>query len=67
MFLSFIVGATIPTIPLLMPDQNLALLVSWLASIVTLLGTFKGILTRRPLVGSGLEFAAVALGSAGAG
>ena len=69
MFFSFIVGATIPTIPFLIRDQNVALLVSWIASIVTLLvvGIFKGILTRRSLMGSGLEFAAVALGSAGVG
>jgi VIT1/CCC1 family predicted Fe2+/Mn2+ transporter len=45
---------------------HLSLLLSWAASIATLLavGVWKGVLTRRPLVRSGLEFAGVALGAA---
>ncbi len=48
------------------PLGHLSLLLSWAASIATLLavGVWKGVLTRRPLVRSGLEFAGVALGAA---
>lgn len=44
----------------------LALPLSWALSVAVLLGVgiLKGILTGRPLLRSGLEFAAVALGSA---
>lgn len=66
MFLSFLVGAAVPVLPYLLPLGHLSLLLSWAASIATLLavGVWKGVLTRRPLVRSGLEFAGVALGAA---
>ena len=65
MFLSFLIGACIPMLPFLAAVPR-ALPVSWALSIATLVavGVFKGVLTSRPLVRSGLEFAAVALGSA---
>lgn len=66
MFVSFCIGAAIPLGPFLLLAGNTALLSSWTLSVLTLLavGVFKGQLTRKPLVRSGLEFAAVALGSA---
>ncbi len=66
MFLSFVIGAAIPLFPFLMSAGNFALLFSWALSVVALLavGVFKGKLTAKPMVRSGLEFAAVALGSA---
>lgn len=66
MFLSFVIGATIPLLPYLLDAGTTALPVSWVLSVVTLLsvGVFKGKLTGKPLLRSGLEFAAVALGSA---
>lgn len=66
MFLSFVIGATIPLLPYLLDAGTTALPVSWALSVVTLLsvGVFKGKLTGKPLLRSGLEFAAVALGSA---
>jgi VIT1/CCC1 family predicted Fe2+/Mn2+ transporter len=66
MFLSFVIGAAIPLGPLVLAPGRLALPLSWAVSIGVLLavGIFKGALTGRPLVRSGLEFAAVALGSA---
>jgi predicted membrane protein (TIGR00267 family) len=66
MFLSFIVGAAIPTLPFLFLLGSVALLLSWGLSIAALLavGIFKGAITNKPLLRSGLEFAAVALGSA---
>ena len=66
MFLAFVVGATIPLAPLVLVDSRLALPLSWALSVVVLLGVgiLKGILTARPLLRSGLEFASVALGSA---
>lgn len=66
MYLSFMVGAMIPLLPFVMRTGNQALFLSWAASVATLLsaGVFKGTLTDRPLLRSGLEFAGVALGSA---
>jgi vacuolar iron transporter family protein len=66
MFLSFAIGAAIPLAPLVLVTGRLALPLSWALSIGVLLGVgvLKGILTGRPLLRSGLEFAAVALGSA---
>jgi VIT1/CCC1 family predicted Fe2+/Mn2+ transporter len=66
MFLSFVIGAAIPLLPYLLGAGVPALPVSWALSVVTLLGVgvFKGKLTGKPLLRSGLEFAAVALGSA---
>ena len=69
MMLSFFLGALVPLLPHLLNLGSHALPVSWAASILTLLGVgvFKGVLTRKSLVGSGLEFAGVALGSAAVG
>jgi len=69
MFVSFLVGAALPTVPFVVAAPRVALPISWTLSIATLLlvGVFKGILTRRPRIRSGLEFASVALGSAAAG
>ncbi|MBI2898757.1 MAG: VIT1/CCC1 transporter family protein [Planctomycetes bacterium] len=69
MFLSFILGAAVPLLPWLLSLGRLALPLSWAGSIAALLavGVFKGVLTGKPVVRSGLEFAGVALGSAGAG
>lgn len=66
MYFSFMLGAAIPLLPFFIATGNVALFISWAASIATLLavGVFKGILTGQPLFRSGLEFAAVALGSA---
>jgi VIT1/CCC1 family predicted Fe2+/Mn2+ transporter len=66
MFASFMIGAVIPLAPFLLGLGASALLVSWTLSVLALLavGVFKGRLTGRPLFRSGLEFAAVALGSA---
>jgi len=66
MFLSFAIGAAIPLAPLMLVTGRLALPLSWVLSIGVLLvvGVLKGVLTGRPLLRSGLEFAAVALGSA---
>jgi VIT1/CCC1 family predicted Fe2+/Mn2+ transporter len=66
MFLSFVVGAAVPLLPYLLAVGTTALAASWTLSVAALLGVgvFKGILTRRPLLRSGVEFAGVALGSA---
>jgi VIT1/CCC1 family predicted Fe2+/Mn2+ transporter len=66
MFLSFVIGAAIPLAPLMLVTGRLALPLSWTLSVGVLLGVgiLKGVLTGRPLLRSGLEFAAVALGSA---
>jgi VIT1/CCC1 family predicted Fe2+/Mn2+ transporter len=66
MFLSFVVGAAIPLAPLVLVAGRLALPLSWALSIAVLLGVgiLKGVLTGRPLLRSGVEFASVALGSA---
>jgi vacuolar iron transporter family protein len=69
MFLSFVTGAAIPLTPLVLLGGRFALPYSWALSVAVLLGVgiLKGILTGRPRLRSGLEFAAVALGSALAG
>lgn len=69
MFTSFVAGAVIPLLPYLLTAGPRALPVSWVLSVLTLLGVgvFKGVLTDKPLVRSGLEFAAVALGAAAVG
>lgn len=69
MFASFLIGALVPVLPFLLPVGAHALPVSWVLSVATLLGVgvFKGIITDAPLLRSGLEFSAVALGSALAG
>lgn len=66
MFLSFVIGAAIPLTPLMLLGGRSALPFAWALSIAVLLavGILKGILTGRPRLRSGLEFAAVALGSA---
>jgi VIT1/CCC1 family predicted Fe2+/Mn2+ transporter len=66
MFLAFVIGAAIPLAPLVLVGGRSALPLSWALSVVVLLGVgiLKGILTGRPLLRSGLEFATVALGSA---
>lgn len=66
MFLSFAVGSAVPLLPYLFGAGGWALPVSWVLSVTALLGVgiFKGLLTRQPLVRSGLEFAGVALGAA---
>lgn len=65
MFLSFVVGACVPALPYVLLGRN-ALFASWGLSIATLLavGVWKGAITRRPYLRSGLEFAGVALGAA---
>ena len=69
MLLSFLIGAAIPIGPFLVLQAGAALYACWGLSILVLLGVgvFKGILTGRPLLISGLEFAGIALGSAVAG
>jgi len=66
MLLSFMIGAAIPLAPFLLSWGRLALPLSWVLSVSVLLavGLFKGMLTGRPILRSGLEFAGVALGSA---
>jgi VIT1/CCC1 family predicted Fe2+/Mn2+ transporter len=66
MFLSFAIGSVLPLVPHLLASGRTALLVSWAVSILTLagVGVFKGRLTSKPLLSSGLLFAGVALGSA---
>jgi len=66
MFLSFVMGALVPMLPYLLALERSALLASWGLSVATLLavGVWKGAITRRPYVRSGIEFASVALGAA---
>ena len=66
MYTSFMIGAVIPLAPFLAGVGAAALAVSWILSVLALLavGVFKGRITGKPLLRSGLEFAAVALGSA---
>lgn len=66
MFLSFAIGAAVPLLPFLLPLGALALPTSWGVSVATLLGVgvFTGVLTGRPALRAGVEFAAVALGAA---
>lgn len=69
MFASFLMGAAIPIFPYLLPLDRIAMPVSWTASVGALLavGVGKGVITGRPRMRSGLEFAGVALFSAAAG
>ena len=69
MFVSFMIGAAIPLLQFLLPLDRLALPTSWLLSVATLLGVgvFKGRLTGKPMLRSGLEFASIAVGSAAVG
>jgi VIT1/CCC1 family predicted Fe2+/Mn2+ transporter len=69
MFASFVVGSAVPLLPYLLGLDRWALPVSWVASVLALLavGVFKGALTRKPRVRSGVEFALVALGAAALG
>ena len=66
MFLSFMIGSLLPVGPYVLATGHAALLTSWALSVGTLLGVgvFKAVLTDKPRLRSGLEFAAVALGSA---
>lgn len=68
MFVSFVVGSAVPLLPYLL-GLGAALPLSWGASILALLavGVFKGALTRKPRLRSGVEFALVALGAAAVG
>lgn len=69
MFASFVVGSAVPLLPYLVGLERWALLASWVVSVATLLGVgvFKGALTRKPRLRSGLEFSLVALGAAAVG
>lgn len=66
MFVSFLVGAAIPLAPYVLVRGGGAVLISWASSVAALLavGVLKGRLTGKPILRSGLQFAAVALGSA---
>lgn len=69
MFISFVVGSAVPLLPYLLGLEAAALPTSWAASVLALLavGVFKGALTRKPRLRSGVEFALVALGAAAVG
>jgi VIT1/CCC1 family predicted Fe2+/Mn2+ transporter len=69
MFVSFVVGSAVPLLPYLLGLEGAALPTSWAASVLALLavGVFKGALTRKPRLRSGVEFALVALGAAAVG
>jgi vacuolar iron transporter family protein len=69
MFVSFVIGCVLPLVPYVLGPPASALLLSWAISVATLMsvGMLKGALTGKPLVRSGLSFAAVALGAALAG
>src|SRR5262249_40209270 len=66
MYLSFVLGCVVPLVPYALASPSSALLISWLLSVAALLGVgvFKGAVTGKPLLVSGLEFAAVALSAA---
>ena len=66
---SFIVGSVIPLVPYLLAPGAVALPTSVAVSTVTLfgVGVFKGYLAKKSPWLSGLEFFAIALGSAGLG
>jgi VIT1/CCC1 family predicted Fe2+/Mn2+ transporter len=66
MFVSFLIGAATPLFPFIVLPVGVALPACWVLSVLALLGVgvFKGVMTGRPLVVSGLEFATIALGSA---
>jgi len=69
MFASFVVGSAVPLLPYMLGLDRWALPVSWAVSVMALLavGVFKGFLTRKPRLRSGIEFALVALGAAALG
>lgn len=69
MFASFVVGSAVPLLPYLLGSGRWALPLSWAASVAALLGVgvFKGALTGKPRLRSGVEFALVALGAAAVG
>ena len=69
MFASFVAGSAVPLLPYLIGLDRWALPASWALSVLALLGVgvFKGVLTRKPRLRSGIEFAAVALGAAALG
>ncbi len=69
MFASFLLGASIPIVPFLLPCGNLAMPASWVLSVGALLlvGMAKGAITKKPVMISGLEFAGVALVASAAG
>jgi VIT1/CCC1 family predicted Fe2+/Mn2+ transporter len=69
MFASFLIGSTIPVLPYVAELGRLSMPLSWGLSVAALLavGVFKGKLTGKPLIASGLGFAAVALGAAAIG
>jgi VIT1/CCC1 family predicted Fe2+/Mn2+ transporter len=66
---SFVVGSLIPLAPYVLAPAGAALPVSVVISTATLfgVGVFKGVLAHKSLWRSGLEFFAIALGSAGLG
>jgi len=65
----FTVGSIIPLVPYVLATGQVALPVSVAVSTVTLfgVGVFKGVLARKSPWLSGLEFFAIALGSAALG
>ena len=69
MFLSFVIGSALPLLPHLLAPPAAALPVSWAVSAAALMavGVFKGVLTGKPLLRSGLGFAGIALAAAIAG
>ena len=69
MFLSFVIGSALPLLPHLAVPPAEALPLSWAVSVaaLTAVGVFKGVLTHKPLLRSGIGFAAVALAAAVAG
>jgi len=66
MYLSFVLGCIVPLLPYALAAPGSALLISWLLSVAALLGVgvFKGSVTGKPLLVSGLEFAGIAMGAA---
>jgi VIT1/CCC1 family predicted Fe2+/Mn2+ transporter len=69
MFLSFVIGSVLPMLPHLFAPPTLALAGSWVVSVLALtaVGVFKGVLTGKPPLLSGVGFAGVALAAAIAG
>src|SRR5262249_12125310 len=57
MYASFVLGCAIPLLPYAVAAPGAALLVSCVLSVAALLGVgvFKGTITGKPLLGSGLE------------
>ncbi|MBI2870677.1 MAG: VIT1/CCC1 transporter family protein [Candidatus Omnitrophica bacterium] len=69
MYMSFVIGGGIPLLPYLFMEGGGALPSSCLLSSLVLFGVgyWKGLVARRPAFLSGLQFFAVAVGSAGIG